>query len=221
MKRAITTLFIIIASLLPTLARSGETKYVEGFSSCNIGGFPKGWRTRPGSRDTAEKIYSVQEEAGDKYLSANDKEGDSVQIFKLAHWDLEKYPIFQWRWRAKKLPAGANETIPAKNDSACGLYVSFGLIRGKALKYVWSTSAPAGTFYKKDDNMHIIVKRSGHGGLGRWVNESTNILEDSKKAFGEVPDKTLSGIAILTDGNATKTESACDYDNIGYGSLEK
>lgn len=65
--------------------------------------------------------------------------------------------------------------------------------------------------------MTIIVKRSG--GAGHWAYETANIVEDAKKAFGKVPDRTLSGIAILTDSNDTHSPAACDYDNIGFASL--
>lgn len=215
-------LIIFIALLLlvlPSIELAAETKYVEGFSGSKVDSFPRGWRAKPGQGSAGKTVYHVKEDGGNNYLAADDENGLSVQIFKLAHWDLGKYPILKWRWRARKLPAGANETVPSKNDSACGIYVSFGMIRGQALKYVWSTSVPAGTFYKKNDKMYIIVKRSGSGSLGRWVNESTNVIEDAKKAFGKVPDRTLSGVAILTDGNATHSPAACDYDSIGYASL--
>lgn len=208
--------FAVTFFVAASLTASAEIKYIEGFSNSKAGEFPKRWRSRPGQGDAAKSVYKVQEEGGNKYLAADDENGTSVQIFKVAHWDIEKYPVLTWRWRARKFPKGANETIPAKNDSACGLYVSFGILRGEALKYVWSTTAPVGTFYEKNDKMHIIVKRSGGG--GQWVGESVNLLEDARKAFGKVPDRTLSGIAILTDGNATQSPAACDYDNIGYAS---
>lgn len=212
-------ILIISMAIILALPASGFTltKYIEGFTSSSPNGFPKGWRTRPGQKDNAEKVYKVIEDGTNKYLAADDLNGQSVQIFKIASWDIEKYPLLKWKWRARKLPTGGNETIDAKNDSACGLYISFGMLRGSALKYVWSTSAPKGTYHKKNDKMTIIVKESGKP--GQWAYECANILEDAKKAFGKVPDRTLSGIAILTDGNATKTPAACDYDSIGYEAL--
>lgn len=203
-----------------TATAAAKTKYIAGFSKDKVGSFPKGWRTKPGQKPAAETIYKVAAEGENTYLAADDEKGLSVQIFKMAHWDLDQYPIFKWKWRARKLPKGANETIPAKNDSACGIYVSFGMLRGQALKYVWSTLAPNGTIYKKNDKMYMIVKRSGSGSLGQWVHESVNIVEDAKRTFGSVPDRTLSGIAILTDGNATNSPAACDYDSIGYATDE-
>jgi len=208
-------IFLLIATLLPLISLA-ETKYIDGFSKSEVGEFPKGWRNRPGQGDEAKQVYKVQEENGNKYLTAYDPSGISVQIFKMAHWNIAKYPILKWRWRAKKLPAGANESIPAKNDSACGVYISFGLLRGNALKYVWSTSMPKGTYYKKNKKMTIISKEVG--GTGVWKSESANILEDAKKAFGKVPDRVLTGIAVLTDGNATGQPAACDYDGFGYAS---
>lgn len=213
--KQITILTIAITLLLPSLA-IGEAKNIDEFSNSAPEGFPKGWRTRPGQGSGARQVYKIKDEGGNKYLAADDPSDVSIQIFKMTHWDLSNYPLLQWKWRARKLPVDANETIPARNDSACGVYVSFGMVRGKALKYVWSTSAPVGTFYKKNDDMYIIVKRSGGGSLGGWVSETANVLEDAKKAFGSVPDRTLSGVGILTDGNATHTPASCDYDSIGY-----
>lgn len=210
-------LFVVVLVLFPSLVvLAGDTMFVAGFSKDAVGDFPKGWRARPGQGNAAEEVYTVREEGGMKYLMADDQRHQSVQIFRLAHWNLDKYPVLKWKWRAKKLPVGANETIQAKNDSACGIYISFGLIRGKALKYTWSTTAPVGTMHKKDDRMYIFVKRSGASQVGQWVEESTNVIEDAKKAYGSVPDRTLSGVAILTDGNATGSEVACDYAWIGY-----
>lgn len=207
-------LLIVTLTLFIPFSGFAETKWIDGFSSSKVGDFPKGWRTRPGEGGKARQTYKVQEEGGNKYLEAKDPSGISAQIFKMAHWDIDKYPVLTWKWRAKKLPKGANETVPSKNDSACGIYISFGMSRGKALKYVWSSTAPKDTFYKKNDNMYIIVKRTGNS--SKWVTEKTNIVEDAKKAWGKVPDRVLSGIAILTDSDATKSSAACDYDNIGY-----
>jgi hypothetical protein len=216
MKTKLIVTIAVIFSLTTSLSFA-QTRYIESFSRSKVGNFPKSWRTRPGQKGKAKEVYKVQEEGENKYLAADDPDGKSVQIFRLASWNVEKYPLLKWKWRARKLPAGANETIPAKNDSACGIYISFGMLRGNALKYVWSTTAPKETFYKKNDKMTIIVKETGSP--GRWVYESTNLQEDAKRAFGKVPDRTLSGVAILTDGNATHTPTACDYDSIGYAAL--
>lgn len=211
------TITLLILFTSATALFAAETKYIDGLTNSRVGAFPKGWRARPGQSGEAKKVYKVAEEAGNKYLASDDPNQTSVQIFKLANWNLEKYPLLKWKWRARKLPKGANESNPATNDSACGLYISFGILRGEALKYVWSTSAPTGKFIKKNDKMYIIVKRSGGG--GNWANETVNLAEDAKKAFGKIPDRTLSGVAVLTDGNATHSAAACDYDSIGYASL--
>jgi hypothetical protein len=210
-------LLIMLLLVSPPLFADGA-KFIETFSSSQVGGFPKWWRAKPSEQSQAEAVYRVLEEGGTKYLAADAEKGESTPIFKMASWDIEKWPIFTWRWRARKLPQGANESVPSRNDSACGIYVSFGMFKGKMLKYVWSSSLPAGTRYRKNDKVVFIVKRSGDG--GGWVREETNLLEDAKEAFGEVPAREISGIGILTDGNATNSPSACDYDDIGYKGVE-
>ncbi|MBI2082221.1 MAG: DUF3047 domain-containing protein [Deltaproteobacteria bacterium] len=186
---------------------------VEDFSKGALGEFPKSFRTKPFQRGKAEKVYRIEQEGENLYLSADDSEEISTQIFKKFLWDLKKYPAFRWRWRARILPDGARESEPDRNDSACGIYVIFGAYTGDGLKYVWSSTLPVGTVYeKKGGKFYVIVKGNGLS-KGGWREIHVNVLEDYRRLFKKEPKDNPIGLGILTDGNATHSPAACDYDD--------
>lgn len=214
------TLVIIMVALVALLggtATSAQEKIpITSFSKDAVGGFPKGWRNWPGQGDAVHEVYHVKEDGGNKYLSADDSKDFSVQTFRGPAWMIYDHPIVSWRWRAKALPKGANESSGATNDSACGVYIMFSQFRQYGIKYVWSSSLPVGTVVTKTPGkMYFIVLDSGAGNLGKWRSHKVNVLEDYKKVFGQDAPKNLQsqGIGILTDGNATHSRAACDYDD--------
>lgn len=189
-------------------------RVVEDFSQYEIGKFPKSFRTYPLQRGKAEQVYLISEEDGNKILHALDDKDFSVQAFKRFLWEAKRWPNFSWKWRAVTLPKGGEETNGAPNDSACGIYVTFGGYTGNAIKYVWSSTLPAGTVVeKKPGKFYILVLDSGPGSVGSWVTKTVNIVEDYKRLFKAEPTGDPDGFGILTDGNATHTPSACDYDD--------
>lgn len=186
-------------------------RIVEDFAANQEGQFPRDFRTFPFERGNATKVYRIKSEANNLYLSAYDAEEISAQIFRKFFWKTEDYPILSWRWRAKILPRGANELDPAKNDSACGIYVVFGGYTGKVIKYIWSRVVPINTeILKKPNRSYSIVK--GSGMTDHWQTVSVNVVEDYRHLFEESLHNPI-GFGILTDGNATHSPAACDYDD--------
>lgn len=191
---------------------------VDDFDKIPSGGFPTQWQAWRGDDDLARNLYSVQEEDGNRYLEASD-DGTSIIIRKsMDDWNPREFPILSWRWRARVLPEDGDERIGSKNDSAVAVYVvldqNFFHIP-KTLKYVWSTTLPIGTKHRRDGigRPNVIVLQSGTAKLGKWVTESVNVYEDFVRTFGKKPPKSAVGIGVLTDGNATKTDSQGDYDD--------
>ncbi len=186
--------------------------YLDSFKSSKVGNFPRVWRTWPTHRDEASKVYKVAEEDGKRYIKAYDEWDESKQIFLNFNWEIEKRPMFSWRWRATKLPTGAAENNDATNDSACGVYVVVGKWKGHAVKYVWSTSLAPGTVVtRRDGKLKIKVLDSGPSKVGSWVFQEVDVLKDYQELFGKPLEKNPSGIGILTDGNAVHRPAGCDY----------
>ena len=57
------------------------------------------------------------------------------------------------------------------------------------------------------------TKESGPTNVGLWVEESRNIYEDYKKAFGEEPPM-INGVAIMSDNDNTKERVVAYYGDI-------
>ena len=202
----------IAAHSVPVAAELVKRFTLDDFSTSKVGKFPMRWRTWPLQRSSAERVYSVVEEGGKRFIKAYDATNESQQIFLSFPWSLDERPILTWRWRATKLPESANESSDATNDSACGLYVVFGRTSGHAIKYVWSTGLPAGSVVTRNDGkLKVKVLDAGAARAGSWVTHGQNIMADYKQLFGKQPDRDPSGIGILTDGNAVQKPSGCDY----------
>ncbi len=189
-------------------------RIIEDFQDEEVAKFPRIFGTYPFLRGSAQRVYRIKMEDGNKYLNALDSQDISVQIFREFHWTIADYPLFSWSWRARALPAGGDESKTEANDSACGLYVVFGKYTGTAIKYVWSSTLPVGTVLeKKPGQFFIIVKESGEKHKDQWQPVTVNVLEDYLRLFKHKPDREPSGFGILTDGNALHTRSSCDYDD--------
>lgn len=185
---------------------------VEDFKKYSDGQFPKSWRSWPLQRDKVHKIYKVKTEGDKHYVRAFDDQDISQQIMLPFIWDIEKYPYINWKWRPKIIPTGATEADDKKNDSACGVYVIFGRYTGVATKYVWSTSLPVGTrVVRREGKLRMDVVGTGSNGLGKWHSYSVNVPKSYQKLFEKPMERNPTGIAILTDGNATHTPAECDY----------
>ncbi len=191
---------------------------IEDFDSSDLGGFPLSWKAWRGDDGLARNSYSIREENGNRYLHAAD-DGSSIIIRKqLSEWDANEFPVLSWRWRARVLPAGGDERIGSRNDSSVAVYVVLDqnfVGVPKTLKYVWSTTLPVGTYHRRDGigRPHVIVLESGEEKLGQWVEESVDVHADYVRIFGKKPPRKAVGIGILTDGNATGTDSQGDYDD--------
>jgi len=196
---------------------SKQSKVVEDFSDGVPGEFPVSFHTYPFQRHKALKVYTVQEEGGNRYLNANvsgETQDIAVQVLRKFDWDLNRFPVVSWRWRAKSLPATPPGSDRHFNDHACGVYVVFGHYGGKALKYVWSTDQPAGTMTEEmPDRFYVLVKNGGGKDAGQWQTVALNVLKDYQRAFHAEPQENPTGIALLTDGDGTHRPSVCDYDD--------
>ena len=59
----------------------------------------------------------------------------------------------------------------------------------------------------------MIVVESGPAKLNTWMTEERNVYDDYKRAFGEEPP-LISGIAIMTDTDNTRTDTQARYRDL-------
>ena len=208
-------ILLVFLSLLWAESLGAQTLLRVDFESDPVGRFPSQWSSR--DPENMAKVYSVQEEGGNKFLRA-DSRALSVQIGLEKKWELKNFPILRWRWRAWIFPEGTDERKKSGNDNVLSVYVVFGgWPIPQAIKYVWSDTLSAGSVL---DSPHsgktkIVVVRSGRELKGQWLAEERNVLADYRRLWGESQaNPTARGILLLTDSDSTRTHAVGDYDDI-------
>jgi len=188
---------------------------LDDFSRARVGEFPPGWEVR---KDDGKEVYRVQEESRRHFLRAVSK-GLGIQAGReTEQWNLATHPVLAWSWRPREFPRGADERESNTNDSALAVYmaVPHSKIRGpKAVKYIWSEKVPVGTRLSSNSGLtQVRVLRSGPPkSRDAWVEERVNVRDEWKAAFKESDTPKPGGIAVLTDGDDTKSTAAGDYAN--------
>jgi hypothetical protein len=139
--------------------------------------------------------------------------------FQVPDDDRARVRTLRWRWRAIALPAGGNECVKGKGDSAAVIYVSWRrLLRWYALKYVWSAVGPKGAICDRKSNPFMaqdtVILESG-GPINTWRQESIDLDAEFRRHFAngdpsaEVPD--FMGVGLMTDRDQTHSLSVGDY----------
>ena len=204
---------IVALGPAPAAAQQPECLVLEDFAKAKVGEFPADWKPR---KDAGKDVYRVMEERGLRFLHAAST-GLGIQAAKQAEWDLEQYPMLAWSWRPREFPKGGDERDSGTNDSALAVYllVPYSRITGpKAVKYVWSEKVPVGTHLNSNYGLtQVRVLRSGRPGKDDWVEEKVDVLADYRKLFGESGTPMPAGIAVLTDGDDTRSSAQGDYAN--------
>lgn len=196
---------------------------LEDFSTGSA--FPQGWGVRESSEwPVALRTYWVVSEEEPFLRAVHEGQGGApgVQVIKPISWDIRKYPILRWTWRAHQLPPDGSELRGSKtNDSAASLYVIYKLRNyiitklPTAVKYVWSATVPKETIIPgRYDSFKTRVVESGADHLSQWQTVEVNVYEDYRRLFGGRPDREAIAIAILTDADATRAIAAADYGPI-------
>ena len=209
---AAAVLLLLVPPGVPS-AQTADCITLDDFATAKVGEWPADWKVR---KDDGRDVYSVQEEAGTRFLRAVSR-GLGIQAAKERAWDLKAYPVLAWSWRPRQFPRGADERESDKNDSALAVYllVPYSWIRGpKAVKYVWSERVPVGTHLTSNAGLtQVRVLRSGPASQDQWIEERVNVLEDYKRYFGEADMPKPAGIAVLTDADDTRSVAEGDYAN--------
>ena len=197
----------------PAAAEGPDCVVLDDFSRATVGQFPTGWQPR---KDAGKGVYQIAEEGALRFLRAT-AVGLGIQAARSHEWDLTKYPVLMWSWRARVFPRGADERMAGTNDSVLAVYllVPHSKVFGpKAVKYIWSERVPEGTRLSSNMNLtQVRVLRSGPAAGTEWTDEGVNVLDDFMKYFGVTAPPKPAGIAVLTDSDDTRSRAEGDYAN--------
>jgi len=222
---------LLVCDVLMSSNEGGSVREVETFTSSGKLGKLEGWLS---ADEKFSDVYGIEKEEDNYFLKATSK-GTGVIIAKECNYDLKEYPLLSWRWRALKLPKGADERYKKSGDSVAGVYVifpslfkpekfknSWGIkipvpdsLKPECIKYVWSASLSKGTVIESpySSKTRIVVLENGNASLNQWITEEVNAYEDYKKLFHKEPDE-VRAVGILTDADDTSSEAVADYDDI-------
>ena len=214
--------------------------YVRNFSANAPGdGVPEGWQPWGLSRFKKATEYKLVAYGGKTVVKASASASASGLVHPLS-LDPAEYPLLQWRWKVDALIAKADNTRKHAEDAPVRLVVSFDGDLDKldfgdrlffdqikaftgqelpyaTLMYIWENRVPKGTVIP---NLHtsrikMVVAQSGRDRVGTWSEETRNVYEDYRRAFGERPGR-ITAIGIMTDTDNTGENTHAYYGDIAF-----
>jgi hypothetical protein len=174
-------------------------------------GVPAQWRAQSWGKADYQGFAIADE--GSRSLHLVSRSTSSMIVKNIAgKVNLRETPVLQWSWKVVTLPKGGDARQAATDDEGGQIYVVWRrfpeMLRSRIIGYVWDTTAPAGEFIKsqKTATVTYVVVRSGEAGLGTWLTQQRNVLEDYRRIYGEAPDNP-DAVAIGIDSDDTKSSA--------------
>jgi len=188
----------------------------------------------------AHSTYSLAQEGGSSLLKAESRESASGLVHRRS-FDIYETPLLRWRWKVEQLSDQGNPREKAGDDYPIRVYVMFlydpdratfgeRLTYGAAkvfygrypphstLNYVWTGRDLSERIIESPytDRAFMVVLEKGKDRLGQWVEESVNVLEDYRKAFGRDPPATAR-LAVMSDTDNAGGSAVAYLDFIEVG----
>jgi hypothetical protein len=200
---------------------------------------PSGWRVWQISGLKRPTEYRLVDNEGRTVVFARSRGAASGLVYPVS-LDLKEYPLLHWHWKVPQLIEGADNTRRHTEDSPVRIVITFEGDKSKLpfedrlfadqfklftkqefpyaiLMYIWENRAPVGTLI---ENLHtsrvrMIVADSGSANTGKWREETRNVYEDYRRAFGEEPPRVRT-VGIMTDSDNTETDAEAYYGDITF-----
>jgi hypothetical protein len=220
-------------------AQSRATLEVARFSASEPGAnLPEGWKPLTFKKIPRLTTYELVREGSHVVVKAT-SDSSASGLTKEVKIDPKVFPIVRWRWKVDNLLQKSDATRKEGDDYPARLYITFeydsekvsfskklkfkagqlvfGDIPIGAISYVWETKAPVGAIIDNayTEFVKMVVVESGPQKIGLWVDESRDIYEDYKSAFGEEPPM-INGVAIMSDTDNTKERATAYYGDIVF-----
>jgi len=188
----------------------------------------------------AHSTYTLVREGGKSVLKAESRAAASAMVYR-RNFNIYDYSRLRWRWKVERLSDRGNPKEKSGDDYPIRVYVVFQYdparaalrerltysamkaIYGKypphsTLNYVWTgRNIPERIIVSPyTEKARIVILEKGKEQVGRWVEESVNILEDYRKAFGKDPP-AIAGLAVMSDTDNTGESAVAYLDFIEIG----
>jgi len=227
MNRFIYTLLMICLTQ-GTNALAQMPVQVDNFQNAPVNGLPPGWSVIENDRFVplearhleAGRSISVLSEGNNRFVRL----GTQNRWFRILmqngtsrlDWNILTHPRLQWRWRARVLPEGAQETRRNLNDTGGAVYVFFAsdtFGRPRSIKYTYSTTLPVGTTFSQGPLRGVVVS-TGNDGIGTWRTIERDVLADYRRLFRAEPPGQPQAIVLWGDSDSLSSSSEVDFDDI-------
>lgn len=124
--------------------------------------------------------------------------------------------VFNWQWCVDALPSTLAEHIQPTHDY---LSIALEFDNGLDLTYMWSSNLDVDTIFQCplpwwDKRETHWVLRNNPADLGRWLNESRNVLADYQRAIGGPPPNKVVGVWLIANSAFQRGEGHCRYRQI-------
>ncbi len=190
----------------------------------------------------AHTKYTIKSEGGESFLVAFANSSASALAYT-REFDVYEYPVVSWRWRVSNVYKKGHAGIKSGDDFPARLYVMFSYDPKEAtlwqrivystlkafygdypprstLNYIWASRAHDDRYitspYTK--KARLVVLREGPAQDTQvWVNESVNVLQDYREAFGGNPPPRMARIAVMSDSDNTGESATAHFDSITVG----
>lgn len=184
--------------------------------------------------------YTIASEEGKSVLKAESHAAASAIVYYRT-FNIYENPRLRWRWKVTQLPDRGNPKEKAGDDYPIRVYVMFQydpasaslgqrliynatkIIYGKypphsTLNYVWTGANIPERFIASPytGKAYMVVLERGKQRIGQWVEESVNVVDDYRRAFGQDPPATA-GLAVMSDTDNTGASAVAYLDFIEVG----
>jgi hypothetical protein len=211
------------------LALAGDVVFREDFATLDR------WRPFAFPKIPAHTTYEIRTEGDVSYLSAFSNASASAVVLK-EDFNVYDAPLLRWRWRVSNVFKKGDARLKSGDDYPLRIYVMFrytpeGAPLGKRLKYgaarllfgeypphsslnyIWAnrpqTERIITNAYASEARM--VLLQTGPERAGEWVEESVDLLEDYREAFGEDPP-AMATLAVMSDSDQTGESARGDLD---------
>ena len=232
--KVILTLLLLMATGFPVFAADPEVLFRENFDSLAQ------WEPLTFPKIKAHSTYTLVRDGGKSVLKAESRASASAIVYRRT-FNIYENPRIRWRWKVTQLSDRGNPKEKTGDDYPIRIYVMFQYdpdkttlgdrliygatraIYGKypphsTLNYVWTGHNITERIYVSPytEKACIVVLERGKQRVGQWVEESVNILDDYRKAFGKDPP-AIAGLAVMSDTDNTGESAVAYLDFIEIG----
>jgi hypothetical protein len=197
-----------------------------------------GWTALKLPRIERQTRYEPVSLDGTAALRATADCSASAMYLALPDVDLDATPILAWRWRVDHPIDNAAERTRAADDFAARVYVTFRFdptmasftermkhrmaramfgdwVWGRALVYVWSSTAPAGTSWPNPRGDGSRIVSLGPARVGAWRAAEVDVAADFTRFFG-AKRPALQAVAVMSDTDQTCSQASATFADFRF-----